>query len=522
MSRINSNIPASISRSNLARANSDLSTRLQRLSTGLRINRGADDPAGLIISQRLGSEISGLQQAIKNSERASSVISTAEGSLAEANDLLNSIKGLVVEAANTGAISDEEREANQLQINSAIDSITRISNSASFGGLKLLNGSLDYVLSGVKASAISQARIYNANFAGQKSINVKVQTIASAQVGELFLPPPATGGAVLQSSVNLEIGGNKGVQTLTFISGTAFSAVVAAINSFAEATGVKASYINGNVNSGIVFAATEYGASQFASVKRLNEPASGVATSFQTYALKDGIARSSNINITALLGAGSITAATRDTGRDVYAIVNGVLGTGNGLKLSLPSTGTIGLDLLLNKDLATTNNATSSFDITGGGALYQLGGDINYSQQVNLGLQSIAAARIGGVLQTKTVAGVTTSNLEFLESIKSGGTNELKSGNFEAATKILTQAIDEISRMRGRLGALEKNTLDTNVRSIQAAVENLTSSQSVIRDADFAAESSALSRSQVLVSAATSTLALANQSSQSVLQLLRQ
>ncbi|MFG0273493.1 MAG: flagellin, partial [Phycisphaerales bacterium] len=136
MARINSNIPSLIAQSNLRRANDDLGVRLQRLSTGLRINRGADDPAGLIISERLRSEIEGISQGVKNSERASNVISTAEASLSEVSDLLNTIKALVVEAANTGAFSQEEILANQRQIDSAIDSITRISNTSSFAGLK--------------------------------------------------------------------------------------------------------------------------------------------------------------------------------------------------------------------------------------------------------------------------------------------------------------------------------------------------------------------------------------------------
>src|SRR5437764_1030339 len=129
MARINSNIPSLIARANLGRANDDLQVRLQRLSTGLRINRGADDPAGLIVSERLRSEGSGLNQAVNNSNRASSVIATTEGALSEVSDLLSSIKSLVVEAANTGAVSDQERKANQLQIDSAIESITRISNA---------------------------------------------------------------------------------------------------------------------------------------------------------------------------------------------------------------------------------------------------------------------------------------------------------------------------------------------------------------------------------------------------------
>ncbi len=145
MARINTNVSSLLAQHNLRRTQDDLQTRLQRLSTGLRINRGADDPAGLIVSERLRSELRGIGQAIDNSERASSVIATIEGYLAEANDLLNSIKGLVIQSANTGGISRSEIEANQLQVDSAIDSITRISNTASFAGLQLLDGSLSYL-----------------------------------------------------------------------------------------------------------------------------------------------------------------------------------------------------------------------------------------------------------------------------------------------------------------------------------------------------------------------------------------
>ena len=127
-------------------------------------------------------------------------------------------------------------------------------------------------------------------------------------------------------------------------------------------------------------------------------------------------------------------------------------------------------------------------------------------------MQSVAASRLGGTLIGTEVA--------FLSSIKSGGANDLRSRNFESASRILDTALDEVSVIRGRLGAFEKNTLQTNVRSLQNAVENLTASVSRIRDADFAKETSALTRAQILSSAGTSTLALANQQSQQVLQLL--
>lgn len=183
MARINTNISSLIAQQNLSRANDDLNVRLQRLATGVRLNRGADDPAGLIAAERLRSELSGIEQGIKNSERASSVIATAEGSLNEVSELLSSIRALVVEAANTGAISPEEIEANQLQIDSAIESITRISNTSSFAGLKLLDGSLGYRLSGVDSTDISKAKVFGAAFLDRSTIDVDVEVVGSAQQG---------------------------------------------------------------------------------------------------------------------------------------------------------------------------------------------------------------------------------------------------------------------------------------------------------------------------------------------------
>ena len=149
MARINTNVAALGAQRGLAKAQGELSKTLTRLSSGLRINRGADDPAGLIASESLRSEITGLTQAVDNSQRATNVIATAEGSLNEVASLLLTVKDLVVESANEGALSDDEIQANQLQINSAVESITRIANTTTFAGLSLLDGSLDYLTSGV-------------------------------------------------------------------------------------------------------------------------------------------------------------------------------------------------------------------------------------------------------------------------------------------------------------------------------------------------------------------------------------
>src|SRR5436190_969063 len=154
MSRINTNVGSLTAQRGLQRAQKTLDSTLQRLSTGLRINRGADDPAGLIASEGLRSETAGIQQGIDNSSRASNVIATAEGALSEVASLLLNIKSLVVQAANTGALSSEEIAANQLQVDSAVQSITRISNTTTFAGLHLVNGSLDYVTSGVNPTDV--------------------------------------------------------------------------------------------------------------------------------------------------------------------------------------------------------------------------------------------------------------------------------------------------------------------------------------------------------------------------------
>ncbi len=487
MARINTNVSALIAQRNLARTNQDLGVRLERLSTGLRINRGADDPAGLITSERLRSELGGIAQAISNSERASSVIATAEGALSEVSEMLSSIRGLIVGASNTGGVSPEELQANQLQIDSAIDSITRISNTTSFAGLQLLNGSLDYLTSGIDTTDIARSRIYGAFFGDNDSIPVDVQVISSATTAALTMTASygGTGDGTLLSSLTLEVAGKEGVQVIQFVSGQSVSAVVAAVNLLKDSTGVSASLVSpSDLSSGIVFNSTAYGTDSFVSVSRIGQ--SGTFFDAQV-------------------------SGNRDAGTDVVAVVNGVLATGEGLDVSV-KTPTLNVELTLDEGFATQTVNTSRFYITGGGATFQLGPNVKTNQQINFAIGSVAASRLGGSL--------VNGELQYLSSLKSGGTNALASGNYVDASKVIEQAIDDISVLRGQLGAIERNTLETNSRSLQVAMENITASNSKIRDADFAAETSALSRAQVLTQAGTSVLAIANSSTQNVLQLL--
>lgn len=518
MSRINTNISSVVAQNSLKRSQRELDVRLGRLSTGLRINRGADDPAGLIISERLRSDIQGVDQGMKNAERASSMIATTEGSLAEVNDLLNSIRSLMVESSNTGALSAEERAANQLQIDSAIDSITRISNTATFGGLRLLDGSLDYKLSGLSTNQITTAKVNNASFVSNQPLRVDVDVITSAQTGSLFYNGATTPAGVTLSSMTLEVAGPAGVQVLTIASGQSLSNVVQAVNNLAQLTGVKASLINNNATSGMVFSSAEYGSDSFVSVKRLGGPLDPAQNSFTTFRYSQGQQYRMDLPFgwAGLLASGAIESANSDRGQDVTALVNGNVATGKGLTLSVNSPA-LGVKLDLNSDFATDpTSGLSTFYVTGGGAMFQLGPSVNASQQTTIGIPSIAASRLGA----KLVNGV----VQTLSSLKSGQGNSIEesvAGNdFTAAQTIIAASIDEVTILRGRLGAFERNVLDPNVRSLQSQFENLTSSESQIRDADFAAESSKMTRAQILSSAGTSTLTLANQQAQQVLQLL--
>ncbi|HZZ43236.1 MAG TPA: flagellin [Tepidisphaeraceae bacterium] len=481
MARINTNVASLTAQLGLSKSQKSLSSTLQRLSTGLRINSGEDDPAGLIASEGLKSEMAGISQAIDNSNRASNVISTADGALTEVSSLLTNIKSLIVQAANTGGMSADEIQANQLQVDSAVASITRISNTSSFAGLNLLNGSLDYVTSGVAASAINSLSVNSANFGTRSVIPVNIQVVTSAQPANLLFPASA-----ITSSVTLEISGKTGVSDITLTSGTTASGILSAINSISSVTGVQAAFINSAApTSGVKFISTDYGSSAFVSVTAQKQ-AGGSSPSFTTTNNAGGL-------------------ASRTVGVDAVATVNGALSVGSGRDIHVNTVG-LDMDFTLNKSVGT---GSTSFNITGGGAMFQLGAAVNSNQQVSIGIGSVAATRLGN------------DEDGYLNSLVTGGKNSLVAGGAEAASNIVDDAINQIAVLRGRLGAFEKNTLDTNVNSLSVTLENVTSAESDIADADFASETSAMTRAQILTQAGTSVLATANSTPQQVLSLLQ-
>jgi flagellin len=235
MTRINTNVSSLNAQKTLARSNVQLQEALTRLSTGLRINKGKDDPAGLIASEVLRSDIISTQRAITNSERANQLIATADSALGQVSALLNDIRGLVSEAANEGALSTDQVAANQLQIDSSLEAIDRIAQITSFQGKRLLDGSLDFITAGVDVTQIQDLKIDQANFGTQNTIGVTVQVVQQASRGSLNF----NFGAI-SSDVSLQIGGKNGAEAFNFATGSTIEEIATAVNLVSDATGVQA------------------------------------------------------------------------------------------------------------------------------------------------------------------------------------------------------------------------------------------------------------------------------------------
>jgi flagellin-like hook-associated protein FlgL len=223
-----------VARSNLGRNMSALETSLERLSTGFKINGGKDDPAGLIASEILRSDMTGIKTAIKNTERANMMIATADSALNEVTNLLNDIRGLVTEAANTGAMSAEMIAANQLQVDASLDAIDRIASQTTFMGLKLLDGTLDFDLTGVNRNDLQDLSVHQVTFGSDKTpVDVNVTVRQAAEKAALYFNNPA-----LAEDIVLQWGGNYSYSTQSFQRGATVTEIARVVNASSDATGV--------------------------------------------------------------------------------------------------------------------------------------------------------------------------------------------------------------------------------------------------------------------------------------------
>ncbi len=564
MSRINTNVSSLIAQTSLGRSNSQLQTALTRLSTGLRINSGKDDPAGLIASENLRRDITAADKAISNSERANQLIATADSALSQISNLLNDIRGLATEAANSGVLSIEQIAANQLEVDASLDAIDRIASVTTFQGRKILDGSLDFTTSGSNPS-ISNLQINSASLGTTGSVAVAVDITAAATQatlnvaalrskgsftlgGQTFTLTSATTGEA-NNNVRVDVTSTAGVTNVTFAAGVLtldldvanaaitdaqINAAFAANGTFTS-TNAGAGTINGvttpALTTGITTATTiqditfqlsgtqgaqvfsfDRGATfaQISSAVNLVSDATGVsaavASGILTFTSTDyGTEAEVRAEIISEATLGTFAAnlnATADAGTDIAATINGFTGSGNANTISLNNSA-------LNLDITVTAGSTTdlAFSITGGGALFQIGPNVNSGGQSRIGIGAVNTGKLGG-----------TSGR--LYELKAGGDKDLNT-NPTSAALVVDQAITKVTGLRGRFGAFQKATLETNIASLKDTIINLTEAQSAIRDADFAKESAALTRAQILVQSGTTVLQISNQSPQQVLALLR-
>ncbi len=481
--RINTNIPSVTALRTLQAAEFAQRKSLERLSTGLRINRAGDDPSGLVISERLRSQIKAMGQALDNSQNASNMMSTTEAALNEVASLLVGIKESIVFALNTGANDLEQIDAEQDAIDNALSSIDRIAATTRFGTRKLLDGGSGLKVTGTAGAVnASDINVQNIIFDSQASqtFTLNIRTLAS-QATLLFGTAYTGAGA---SSASIRLSGNLGTQDITIASSFTVAQFDDAINVFTSDTGVFSSLG--------VLRSVEYGSRESLSLQVLSGTLTGT-------------------------GLSSASAIQTDTGSDLSGFVNGISFDADGHRIRVVSDA-------LTADIRTSSavavGTASTFTVKNSGLTYQLNESNGASDREQVGLRAMQTALLGETTRSVKGMGGTTNTIGgFLSSLESGGTNDLNS-NPKNALRIVDRAIDQVSDMRAYLGAFQAQTIDPNIRALSVATENLTASESTIRDLDFAEETANFTKHQILFQSGIAVLAQANLISQSVLTLL--
>ncbi len=474
--RINTNVTALNALRNLNNNSDMLSSSITKLSTGLRINQADDDPAGLIISEKYRAQIAGLDQALKNSQDGVNYAKTAEGALDEVSGLLRTARTLAVAAANTGTLSATQLAADQSQIQAIAQSITRISNFTQFGTKKLLDGSSG-VVSNITDSTMLSALNIGGTFAGQALAS---NTGVSMQVTQVATQASLTSKALATSATPIGVTGSFSINGTTFTTNAADTAlqVVAQINQASPQTGVVASYDAANTN--ILLQTVKYGSTQIINLTDANGvflAAAGTASASGTDALA-----------TVTVGANTAAFTGSKNGKDGLSLTDA---DGNTLTLTNAANAVAGAPSVVGQ-------------VNVGSAQLQIGA--NAFQTTSLSLGNMAATQIG----TGVAAGVNFANID-LTTVS--GANQ--------AIQVIDAAIDQVTSARGNIGSFQADILESNIRSLGVAKENLSAADSTIRDTDVAAEMTNFTKEQILQQTGMSVLAQANQMPQAVLKLLQ-
>lgn len=464
--RINLNSAALTAHRQLAATDNALSKSIERLSSGFKINSAGDDPAGLVISEKLRAQVSGLNQAIRNAGDAVNMVKTAEGALAEVNRLLRSMRDLAVHAANTATNDTASLAADQAQVASALESINKISSETQFGGKKLLDGSAGVVAT-VKGSAVVSADLSKAPLT-QSLTDIAIsltggstQVAAKAQItGTVDLTDDLSGKTITINGVTVEGGATK-------------AATLQNINNVTNLTGVVAT---ADGDDHLVLTQKSYG-----SAYRID-----ITGGTDIFGSASAAAVGADAKATVTAGGNNVTDALWDKGsgtviKDSY---------GNAIQLT-------------DAAAETAANNAAQLDVTVGSMTFQVGAYAGQTRSLN-----IASAHTS---QLGLANGTSIVSLALIDV----------STNAQDAITVLDKAIADVSSLRASLGATQKNTLESSVNSLSVASENIAASESTIRDTDMAAEMVEFTKYQILQQAGTAMLAQANQAPQALLSLLR-
>ncbi|WP_349342865.1 flagellin [Marinobacter sp. MMG032] len=495
---INTNIASLNAQRNLNASQGDANVALERLSSGLRINSAKDDAAGLAISERFTSQIQGLNQAIRNANDGISLAQTAEGALDESSSILQRIRELAVQSANaTNSASD--RQALQAEVNQLKGELERIATTTEFNGLKLLDGSF-------------QAQKFQAGANENQSISVSItgarttdlanntvdnpNTIARQGSGSVTAAGADSTGFNTIAAQQLSVSSSIGSATVTVDQGATAEEIANAVNDKIESTGIEASART--TAEMFNFGGTGTYTMKLSSGGETATISAQIADTNDLRPLAREInAASGTTGISAEVEGGVLT-LIQDEGKDI--LVDDFSGNAGSPVAAFRGSAETGAITLNGSD----PNADSS----------RASGEVTFDSSVSFAVSSSVAAGSGSIFNAAANTAV-GSNPEDISSVSIG--------TFEDATRalgIVDAALETISSIRADLGAVQ-NRLESTIANLSTTSENLSAARSRIRDADFAAESAELARTQVLQQAGLSVLAQANARPQQVLQLLQ-
>ena len=501
---------------NLGYAQEKVDSSMMKLSTGLRINKAADDAAGLAISEKLKSQINGLNQASRNAKDAISLVQTAEGALGEIGNMLQRVRTLALQSVNdVNTVS--ERSSMQKEVSQLQTEISRLANASEFNGQKLLDGSFQSKRFQVGANSGQEISL---SIGGVNSAGLGVNRISTATGNANISAAKVAVAATAATGVTAN---NMTTQTLT-ITGPNGSAPVSLATAGASALKV-AEAVNLTSGKTAVTAKAEtalkFSITVSAAPVNISFKLGGDTAGAQTNVASLSAATTISAQVSSSADLSSLAAAINDK-----AATTGIQARIGDTKAQLIITADDGRDIILDNlqgTAGTVQGLTVNTDkALTAGPLVNAGA----SQAVGVG----QSTRVGGFVKFESAGGVNISTTDATGSLLAATTNNsalfdvasINVGNIDGASgaiSILDASIQQVNDLRASLGAVQ-NRLGSTVANLESSSENLQFSNSRVRDADVAMESSELARAQVLMQAGVSVLAQANQQPQMALKLL--